>query len=585
MKRVLALAIPFLAIVLAIIFWPSSGAGPEPLRFGRDACARCRMTLSRPGFGGELRDKNGALTRYDDVGCLLLDMWALHAESQAWVEDHDGGRLVPITGATFVRGSRVGTPMSYGVLAFADAGGAKKFAADNGGEVVTLEQLLKDRARFAPAVARKPGERPVGPREARDGKAVYVRECAGCHGERGDGNGPAAAFLDPKPRNFKKRMFKLRTVEDQVPATADVLRTIERGLPGSAMPSFAFLSPSEREQAAAYVLQLAGYLDTPEPKAVDLGAPPPATPELLARGKQVYEQAQCGACHGARGKGDGTSAASLRDDDGNPIKVRDFTGGQFRGGGEREDLYYRFTTGMDGTPMPAFRDQIKGDDRWALVDYVRSLRVTPPATAIPSDPILAGRMVAEKYSCRGCHVLDDGRGGDVGPDLRISGQKLGSDWVRTFLGDPRAYGKVYFWRPQRMPKLALSGEEIDVMARYLAAMGKRKDAPVTPPDPSQFPPEKLALGKNIFLLRCTECHNLGKVIEVPLAKQQGPDLVRVAPRVDYQWAEKWITDPHKVDAKTRMTVPGITPEQVEAVRMFVWKTSIDNQPTKTAAAP
>jgi cytochrome c2 len=192
--------------------------------------------------------------------------------------------------------------------------------------------------------------------------------------------------------------------------------------------------------------------------------------------------------------------------------------------------------------------------------------------------------VAEKFSCRGCHVLDDGKGGDVGPDLRVSGQKLGSDWVRSWLHDPRAYGKVYMWRAQRMPRLALSDDEIEVMARYLAAMGHRKDAPVTPPDTNKFAQADLDLGKNIFLLRCTECHALGNVIPTPLPKQQGPDLIKVAQRVDFDWAKKWISNPHAVDPKTRMTVPGITPEQVDAVRKFVWKTSVDNQPTKTASA-
>jgi mono/diheme cytochrome c family protein len=584
MKRLLFVGVGVAAMVAAIVFWPACSDRARPLAFGRDSCARCRMQLQRPGFGGEIRDPRGELTTYDDVGCLLQSMWSMHEQVEAWVEDHGTGKLLPLTGATFVRDSRVETPMNYRVLAFADPTVARKHATELGGEVVTLEQLLADK-RFAGApVALKPGQRPVGAKDARAGKALYVRECAGCHGERGDGQGPATAFLDPKPRNFTKKLFKLRTTEGPVPATADILRTIERGLPGSAMPSFAFLAPEERNQIAAYVLDVADALDSPEPAIVDTGKPPAENAESVARGKTVYEQVQCFQCHGKSGRGDGPAAASLRDDDGNLIKVRDFTNGQFRGGGEREDLYYRFVTGMDGTPMPAFRDQIKGDDRWALVDYVRSLRIKPPEIARPGDPMLAGRQVAEKFSCRGCHVLDDGKGGDVGPDLRVSGQKLGSDWVRAWLHDPRAYGKVYMWRAQRMPRLALSDEEIDVLARYLAAMGHRKDAPVTPPDEKQFPQAKLDLGKNIFLLRCTECHTLGNVIVTPLPKQQGPDLIKVADRVDFDWAKKWIANPHAVDPKTRMTVPGITPEQVEAVRMFVWKTSIENRPTKTASA-
>jgi cytochrome c oxidase cbb3-type subunit 2 len=513
----------------------------------------------------------------------LLETLATHKErSQAWVEDHESGKLISLEAATLVSGSRTPTPMNHGIIAFSDGVAARNFIEKQGGQIVTAAQVMSENGSSA---ASAPGKRPVTEKDARAGKPLFIRECAGCHGERGDGAGPAAAFLDPKPRNFTKKLFKLRTTQGPVPTTADILRTIERGIPGSSMPSFAFLTAEERKLIAAYVLDFADALDTPEPAAIQLTQAPPATPQSIERGKAVYAEVQCGACHGALGRGDGPAAQGLRDDDGALIKVRDFTGGLFRGGAAREDLYYRFTTGMDGTPMPAFGDTIKEPDRWALVDYVHSLRVTPAPLARPSDPILAGRQVAEKYSCRGCHVLDDGTGGEVGPNLRISGQKLGSEWVRTFLKDPRAYGKIYMWRAQRMPKLALSDEEIEVMTAYLAKMGKRKDEPLALPDPATFPQAKLDLGKNIFLLRCVQCHTLGNVIVVAPATQQGPDLIRVAPRVDFEWAKNWIQNSKKVDPKTKMVNPDITPEQVEAVRMFVWKTSIENQPTKHASAP
>ena len=38
--------------------------------------------------------------------------------------------------------------------------------------------------------------------DANAGKAVYERKCLLCHGEKGDGKGPAAELLDPKPRDF-----------------------------------------------------------------------------------------------------------------------------------------------------------------------------------------------------------------------------------------------------------------------------------------------------------------------------------------------------------------------------------------------
>ncbi|MEW5743128.1 MAG: cytochrome c [Myxococcota bacterium] len=38
--------------------------------------------------------------------------------------------------------------------------------------------------------------------DAAKGEATYKTMCVSCHGEKGDGNGPAGAALNPKPTNF-----------------------------------------------------------------------------------------------------------------------------------------------------------------------------------------------------------------------------------------------------------------------------------------------------------------------------------------------------------------------------------------------
>jgi cytochrome c oxidase cbb3-type subunit 2 len=423
-------------------------------------------------------------------------------------------------------------------------------------------------------------DRPLTIVDANAGKPLYIQECSACHGDRGAGDGPAANLLDPRPRDFTKRVFKLRTTATgQPPTTADVLRTIERGIPGTAMPAFAFLPEADRRRIAAHVLRLADLLDEPEPTPLpDPGPPPATTAETIATGKELYTDAGCVSCHGPLGKGDGTQ--EMKDSSGRPIKARDFTTGAFAGGGAPIDLYYRFTTGMDGSPMPGFGDSLDVPQRWALVAYVESLRTQPVETPPPADPTEAGRAVAAKYSCGGCHTLDDGTGGEVGPAFRLAGQKLDPTWVRAFLRGPRAYGKIYPWRAWRMPELKLTDTEIDAMARYLAVTGGRPDAPIAVPDVASFPAAKVEAGKNTFVLVCAQCHSLGKVVETPLASQQGPDLIRVAGRVDYEWAKRWITDPRKLDPKTKMLIPvALTPDDIDNVRMFVWKTSVEAKGT------
>src|SRR4029079_13612942 len=45
----------------------------------------------------------------------------------------------------------------------------------------------------------------------------------------------------------------------------------------------------------------------------------------------------------------------------------------FRGGPSREDIFRTMTTGLNGTPMPAFGDALTPEQRWAITDYMYSL--------------------------------------------------------------------------------------------------------------------------------------------------------------------------------------------------------------------
>ncbi len=222
--------------------------------------------------------------------------------------------------------------------------------------------------------------------EPTKGESLFVRHCAPCHGEKGDGNGPASKYLYPRPRNYTRGMFKLHTTPSgQMPTDADLLRTVTNGMPGSGMPSFAWLPEAERKSIVDRVKVLSQWTDPDsnetinhftdrgQPPSQEIGAAPESSPESIARGKDVYTKLECFKCHGATGLGDGASAEGQTDSWGFPTRPRDFTTGVFRGGGADADLYYRFTVGMPGTPMPAF-SQATDAERWDLVHFVQSLR-------------------------------------------------------------------------------------------------------------------------------------------------------------------------------------------------------------------
>ncbi|MBI2060939.1 MAG: c-type cytochrome [Nitrospirae bacterium] len=229
------------------------------------------------------------------------------------------------------------------------------------------------------------------------GALVYAERCAICHGQKGQGDGAAARFLYPKPRDFTKGLFKFRsTPEGSLPSDDDLLRTISSGLPGSAMPSFTDLSQDQKMSAIRVVKSFSPKFSSQTPKPpIAVDSPPAASPKLVAQGKQLFADLDCVKCHGKAGLGDGPSAATLKDDWGFAIRPRDLTRGVYKGGGRDEDLFRRIMGGIQGTPMPSFADSIEGADRWAVAAYVKSLAGAVAASVDTVSEIQAGKVSGE----------------------------------------------------------------------------------------------------------------------------------------------------------------------------------------------
>jgi mono/diheme cytochrome c family protein len=83
------------------------------------------------------------------------------------------------------------------------------------------------------------------------GKASFERNCVACHGEKGEGNGPAAAALDPKPRNLAATQLGPKAI----------FKVLATGKKGTAMIAFTHLPEEERWALAYFVDGLAGKPD------------------------------------------------------------------------------------------------------------------------------------------------------------------------------------------------------------------------------------------------------------------------------------------------------------------------------------
>ena len=208
----------------------------------------------------------------------------------------------------------------------------------------------------------------------------YHRYCVSCHGELGDGNGESAEWVDPKPRDFTLAVFKCRsTPTGTLPTDKDLFDTIARGLDRSVMPPWNTFTQQQRADLVAWIKHF-----SPRWQAEKAGTPieippePDTTAERIKTGQDVYNRLQCWKCHGVEGKANGPSAATLQDSLNRPIQAYNFTnGGRFKCGSTDQDLYKIFMTGLDGTPMPSFADNIKPEEAWDLVFYLRSLQPFP----------------------------------------------------------------------------------------------------------------------------------------------------------------------------------------------------------------
>ena len=253
------------------------------------------------------------------------------------------------------------------------------------------------------------GAGPVSAQAQANGESIYEERCAFCHGENGDGNGPVAPYLNPRPRDFTTSQFKFRTtVSGELPLRENVIDIVEKGVRGTAMPSWEeILTESEIGAVVDYVTQnFVPDWGTYEPIVIPIPDPPRVTQSMIEEGEIIYQELQCDRCHGRGGRADGPSAPTLNDDLGFPIRAADLTKAwRYKGGSELADIYTRFSTGMNGTPMPSFYDVFSEEEReaklWALSAYVRSLqanqpgetsvvranRISDPLPATPDDPV------------------------------------------------------------------------------------------------------------------------------------------------------------------------------------------------------
>ena len=192
----------------------------------------------------------------------------------------------------------------------------------------------------------------------------------------GDGNGESFPWVDPKPRDFQLGIFKCRsTPTGTLPTDQDLFDTIARGLDRSNMPQWSTFTKQERADLVAWVKHFSPRWVSEKPGTPITIPPEPEVTRGAHQGGarcicpsavlEVPRRARPGQWTVRRNPSPMISAARSR------------LSTLLRERGQNaaipiSDIYRIFMTGLDGTPMPSFADNIKPDEAWDLVFYLRT---------------------------------------------------------------------------------------------------------------------------------------------------------------------------------------------------------------------
>jgi len=112
------------ALLALVTLLAGCDAGPRPIRYGRDECAECKMTLVDRNYGAEFITARGRVYVFDDLNCLTAferkQPSAAGAGPRAVVVDFKRpSQFIPVENAWFLHHPGLRSPMASGLAAFA----------------------------------------------------------------------------------------------------------------------------------------------------------------------------------------------------------------------------------------------------------------------------------------------------------------------------------------------------------------------------------------------------------------------------------------------------------------------------------
>jgi mono/diheme cytochrome c family protein len=202
---------------------------------------------------------------------------------------------------------------------------------------------------------------------------AYKNLCLRCHGEKGDGHGPIAWYLDPYPRDLTKAGFLNSKSLDRLSDS------VKNGVPGTSMPAWGRTLKDDQVQG---VLQYVFATFTKEPRKdlkpynVPEKNPVATNAESVKRGEETFVK-RCAGCHGRKADGKGPNSVDILP------RPRNLRNSAFVDSVTDRRLFESILYGIQGTAMPSWVDYgLSQNDVGDLVNFIRSINVKSNARSL-----------------------------------------------------------------------------------------------------------------------------------------------------------------------------------------------------------
>ena len=120
----------------------------EPINYGHEACAHCKMTIMDRRFAAEILTSKGKAIKFDDLGCMLQYMRQEHFADHGagvFVADYSnpGGQFLDASKAQYVQSEQLKSPMGGNYASLATIIPANKLKATINGTLLNWNDLNK----------------------------------------------------------------------------------------------------------------------------------------------------------------------------------------------------------------------------------------------------------------------------------------------------------------------------------------------------------------------------------------------------------------------------------------------------------